>query len=254
MKKILLNIIYLFSKSSLISLIAKKIIDYKRNENNCEITTNGELDFILKNKDNFNIIFDVGANVGEWTELINKYTDNKAKIYSFEPSKQTYKTLSSNKFGDNIILKNIGLGENNETKEFYIFGDDSTLNSAFDRGIEMNHTKEQADFEKLDDFCKKNNIDHISFLKIDTEGNELSVLKGAEEFIKNGKIDFIQFEYGGTYIDAGFMLKDVFNFFKNTPYKIYKMKKHGLQEIDSYNHDLESFQYSNYIAKLIKND
>ena len=252
MKKILTKIIYLLSRSTLLYKASRKIVDHHKNENNCELPTNGEGDFIEKNKKDFKVIFDVGANIGEWTELVSKIIPD-AKVYSFEPSAQTYKTLIQKKFSDNVKTFNLGLGEKSETIDFFIYGEDSTLNSAFDRNLKNNnlHSKtEKAEFKTLDSFCAEQNISRICFLKIDTEGNELSVLKGAEHYLAQGKIDAIQFEYGGTYIDANILLKDIFAFFDGKPYTLYKMMQSGLKECPSYNPEFENFQYANYIAKL----
>ena len=101
-------------------------------------------------------------------------------------------------------------------------------------------------------FCEGNKIEKISFLKIDVEGNELSVLKGAEKYISAGKVDYIQFEYGGTFIDAHILLKDVFEFFKNKPYTISKMMSSGLKTTPTYSREFENFQYANYVAILKK--
>ena len=255
MKKLAKKIISLLSKSESLSQFSKKIVDYHENENNCEIETNGELDFIKKNKDNFKVIFDVGANVGEWTSLVSTMAP-QAEIYSFEPSKQTFKILSSKTFNDKVNLFNIGLGEKNETKDFFINEKDSTLNSIFSRNTDREKSgdskTEKAIFETLDSFCEKNKIDRISFLKIDTEGNEFSVLRGAARHIKEGRIDAIQFEYGGTYIDANILLKDIFEFFENTPYFIFKLKQNGLKPCPIYTESLENFQYANYVVKLNK--
>lgn len=256
MKKILKKIIFALSKSELLYRFSKKITDYHRNENNCEIETNGELDFIKKNKNNFKTIFDVGANVGDWTALVSDIMP-EASIYSFEPSERTFGILSRQNFNKNVSLHNIGLGEKNETKDFFIYTNDSTLNSVFsrdvkDKDLEQNTKIEKAIFETLDSFCTKNNIKNISFLKIDTEGNELAVLKGAEQYIKDGRIDAIQFEYGGTYIDAENFLKDVFKFFEDKPYMISKMMQNGLKDCHTYEEDFENFQYANYVA-ILKN-
>lgn len=256
MKKIAKKIISFLSKSKFLYRFSKKIIDYHRNENNCEIETNGELDFIKKNKKNFKTVFDVGANIGEWTALVSDIMP-ESRIYSFEPSKHTFEILSKQNFNNKVSLHNIGLGEKNETKDFFICTNDSTLNSVFHRDIKNETLKqdvrtENAVFETLDSFCVKNNINNISFLKIDTEGNELSVLKGAEQYIKGSRIGAIQFEYGGTYIDAKVLLKDVFKFFEDKPYSIFKMMQNGLIECNKYVEESENFQYANYVAVLRK--
>jgi len=256
MRKIAKKIISFLSKSDLLYKFSKKIIDYHRNENNCEIETNGELDFIEKNKKEFKTIFDVGANIGEWTKLASGIMP-EARIYSFEPSRNTFETLLKEDFSKQVGLYNIGLGERNEIKDFFIHINNSTLNSVFSRNIKEESSKqgarvEKVKFETLDSFCIKNNINNISFLKIDTEGNELSVLKGAEQYIKEGRISAIQFEYGGTYIEAKILLKDVFKFFEDKPYNIFKMMRDRLKDCNTYTEDLENFQYANYVA-ILKN-
>ena len=109
---------------------------------------------------------------------------------------------------------------------------------------------EIVNFDTIDNFCETKFIDKISFLKIDVEGNELNVLLGAQKLISSGKINYIQFEYGGTYIDAKILLKDIFEFFKNKPYTINKIMQKNTKEIKEYNQILENFQYSNFLAIL----
>ena len=45
--------------------------------------------------------------------------------------------------------------------------------------------------QSLDNFCKKNKVSHIDILKIDTQGNEDNVLKGAKKLLKKKKIKLI---------------------------------------------------------------
>lgn len=250
MKNIFKKILYILSRSKILCKISSKIIDYCENQNNCDIETNGEAYFIDTHKDNFKVVFDVGANIGEWSNYIYKIKPD-CNIYSFEPSKKTFEILQSNIDNERNKIYNIGLGDKNETITFYNYVNDSTLSSISKRD-EGEFNTELADFETLDNFCEKNSIDEISFLKIDTEGNEFSVLKGSEELISKGKIKYIQFEYGGTYIDANILLKDIFDFFKNKPYKIYKIMQKDIKEIKEYDPELENFQYSNYVA-ILKN-
>jgi len=252
MKNLIKKTLYTISRSETFSKICRKVVDYSRNENNCDIETNGEGDFIKKHSDDFSVVFDVGANIGEWSNLISDMLPS-GKIYSFEPSRKTFSTLERNIKKENILAFNLGLGDKTEQKVFYNYGDDSTLNSSINRVIKSHtQTMETVDFDTLENFCQEKNIERISFLKIDVEGGELSVLKGSEKFIVAGKINYIQFEYGGTYIDAKILLKDIFAFFENKPYEIYKMMQKNLQKINQYDPELENFQYANYLAILKK--
>jgi len=225
MKKIKQKIIYLISRAEIIYKISKKITDYHNNNNNCDIRTNGEGYFIEKHKETFDIVFDVGANIGEWSQY----------MYNAKPNSKIY---------------NLGLGKEKENKIFYNYGEESALNSQIERKSIMKKSyEEDVKFDTLDNFCGENSIDNISFLKIDVEGGELDVLKGSVGKISSGKIDYIQFEYGGTFIDARVFLKDIFDFFEDKPYTIYKITQNGLKKINKYDPSLDNFQYSNFIAK-----
>jgi len=249
MLKIIKKILYVISRSKTLTKVGKKILDYNRNENNCDFETNGEAYFVRNNILKFNIIFDVGANIGEWSNYMSKLSPAN-KIYSFEPSKKTFQTLGENIRNKNILPFNIGFGEKQEDKVFYNQNYNSTLNSSIKRESLNDTYEEIVQFDTIDNFCLINNINNISFLKIDVEGNELNVLIGAQKLIEAGKIDYIQFEYGGTYIDADIFLKDIFDFFKNKPYLIHKIMQKDIIKIEKYDQELENFQYSNFLAIL----
>lgn len=236
------------SRPLVIGNIAQRIVNHHRNENNANIASNGELAFIENHKKDFNVVFDVGANIGEWTTLISAVSP-KASIFAFEPSAHTFESLKKNcSTLKNVRLENIGLGDANEQKSFYIYGEDSVLNSAIKRDNIQQEKTETVIFKTLDTFCKENDINHISFLKIDTEGNEVYVLRGAEDMIKKGAVDYIQFEYGGTYISSHLLLKDIYEFFKDKPYKIYKLMANGIASRAEYKEEYENYQYANYVA------
>ena len=84
-----------------------------------------------------------------------------------------------------------------------------------------------------------NNINHIDFLKIDTEGYELNVLKVFEEYISY--IDIIQFEYGGTFLDNNTKLIDVINYLKQYNFNNFSyLTSEGLSLLTDYN---DHYQY-----------
>ncbi len=250
--KILRKLFYLISRNNFIYRVAKRLVFDHRGENNCEIDTNGEM-FVLKKYLNENdVIFDVGANVGDWTKTVLDIVPN-AIVHCFEPGHSTYNKLEQNIDSKNVVLNNFGLGSANEEKEFYIFDNDSTVNSLYLRDELVDKNKvvtEKVAIKKLDDYCFDNKIEKIDFLKIDVEGNEMEVLKGAERMLKEKNINIIQLEYGGTYIDAGIFLKDVFDYFNNYSFSFFKILPDRLDKVQ-YVKDLENFQYCNY---LIIND
>ena len=76
---------------------------------------------------------------------------------------------------------------------------------------------------------KKEKIDRISLLKIDTEGTEYDVLMGGKETLKQGKIDIIQFEFNEMNVYSRTFMKDFveilpkYEFFRLMPYGLYPM-------------------------------
>ena len=111
-----------------------------------------------------------------------------------------------------------------------------------------NLSTEMVSIERLDEFCREQNIAFIDFLKMDVEGYEMEVLVGSGEFLSKKKINVIQFEYGGANIDAKVLLKDLLELLISNGYKIYKMHSNFLEPIPSYDQTLENFQYKNFIA------
>jgi FkbM family methyltransferase len=146
-----------------------------------------------------NLLFDVGANTGQTRDWFRFYLP-KATIYCFEPVRSTFEQLKANADGDPLCMPvNEALGDEAGTKTIRLFeGDMTVLNSL--RDDVMNHVagarEETITVNTLDAFCKAQHIDKIDLLKIDTEGYEINVLKGASEMLQSGRISFVYCETG----------------------------------------------------------
>ena len=90
----------------------------------------------------------------------------------------------------------------------------------------------------------ENNIQSIDFLKIDTEGYEMNVLLGFNDYLNNIKI--IQFEYGGTFMDNGVKLIDVVNYLEqNGFHKFSYLSPNGPILIQDFQ---DHYQYCNIVC------
>ena len=200
-------------------------------------------------------VFDVGANIGSYTILLNSILKDELRIFSFEPSKKTYQTLVENtKQLSNVSAYNFGFG--NEEAKLTLFSnkDESGLASVYHRKldhlhIDMNKT-EEIEIKTIDGFCEQNNINHIHFLKIDVEGHEMKVLEGARNIINSKNIDFIQFEFGGCNIDSRTYFQDFFYLLKDD-YTIYRIVRNGIYPIKTYKEIYEAFMTTNYLAERL---
>jgi len=223
-----------------------------------EVSNSGEPQILKmirkKNRGTSPIIFDVGANKGQYANLIENVFHGNAYIYSFEPGKTTYNELLKNTaYIKNITQYNFGFGS--KEKEEYLNYDTagSGLASVYKRRLDHVHIpfeqKEKIEIKTIDDFCQKNTITSIDFLKIDVEGHELEVLRGAEHMIKKDAIRSIQFEFGGANIDSRTYFQD-FYYLLQDRYTIYRVLQDGIYEIKQYSELDEVFTTVNYFATL----
>lgn len=148
--------------------------------------------------DSIKTVFDVGANVGQSSRIYSEKF-KLAKIYAFEPVKSTFVELKTMVNGiRNIECFNIALGEKSQIVKIPIQGK-STLNSLSvvrNEGLYDGENLEEIQVETIDEILLEINQPTIDFLKIDTEGYEMEVLKGSESVLKNNQIKFLLLELG----------------------------------------------------------
>lgn len=220
---------------------------------NCDFLHNGEevvvSSFIKKN----DIIIDAGAHIGGWTESVIKATHGFCYIYAFEPVPHSYQKLEQlkNKYRNKVFTFNTALGsQDTELEMNYFFQRGSDCSTLFNRPVlsDVPVKKIKVLVTSLDKFTQEYAIEHINFLKIDTEGAEWEVLIGSRQLIEENKIDIIQFEYGGTYPDANITLAQVYDYLTSHNYMIFRIVPNGLIYIPVWDNALENATYSNYLA------
>jgi FkbM family methyltransferase len=202
------------------------------------------------------IIFDVGANQGDYTSnLLNHIAINDLQVWCFEPLLNTFQKLQSKHASkSNVFLNNIGFSNQNDTIPLYIDKNISEISSLFPLERESGAAEKLSDYElvsirKIDDFLAEKNIPYIDLLKLDIEGNELNALLGAGTAIQQGKIRSIQFEFGTCNIDSRTYFRDFWNLL-SPRYNLYRILRDGLQPITHYSEYEEVFTTINYFAEL----
>ena len=232
----------------------ERYLDTVNGNNLSNIYINGEWRFMNQNLKKCEVVFDIGANIGNWTKYALAVNEN-LKIHCFEPSKWTYKKLIKNNFPSNVICNNFGLSSIKGEKVLYILEQGSAGNSLYQKfDIENEESyilQDKTELIKLDtlnNYCKENNIEQIDFMKIDAEGHDYEVLKGGKNLIENRQVNIIQFEYGGCNIDSRVFLKDFFEFFDGMSYNFYKIYPDCVKHIERYDYKLENFKYQNWLV------
>jgi FkbM family methyltransferase len=195
------------------------------------------------------IVFDVGANTGEWTDsFLDLYIN--AEFYLFEPQKALSEYLKTKYSAmSNVPVVNLGIGEVPESR--VLFGDvaGSGLASLHQRNLDFFGIDffelEVVSVVNLDSFCKDNLLSP-TIIKLDIEGHEMFALRGAKKILQTTK--FVQFEFGGANINSRTFFRDFWYFFSELNFRIYRITKRGLHPIHNYQEQEESFTPTNYLA------
>lgn len=213
------------------------------------ILNNGILDdYILKNsflQNDKPVIIDVGGNAGYISLPLAKIYPN-SKIYSYEPDSRVFKKLVKNLelntditniFPYELALQDKDISSINFYQRDLLDGDFkinmglSTLSN-----ISLGKLKKTiVRASTIDNQVKKLKIKHVDFIKIDVEGNEIKVLKGAIKTI-NAFNPIIQYEFS-TAIDKlqGFKNSiQCFNFLSDLGYLQYKLVNESKKSIVRY--------------------
>lgn len=142
------------------------------------------------------VIFDVGANQGQTVVKLKKIFPSSS-IHAFEPSPGTFSKLKDNTAGlENAFLWNYGVGSSegklnlNENQ----CDDMSSFLELGEKGWGKVEKQVSVDVVTLDRFLEKHQIETIDLLKIDTQGFELEVLKGALQTLQSNQVRLLYFE------------------------------------------------------------
>jgi FkbM family methyltransferase len=155
------------------------------------------------------VVFDVGANRGQSIEFFLRVSQD-VEVYSFEPAHKIFESLREI-YGKSkgIYLFNIAMGSTEEQKIFFEHPFDETstfikpnVSSVWQSrkekilGIERGgvFSESLVEVSTIDRFCSDHQISRIDLLKVDVEGYELEVLKGATKILEQGIVKAIQIE------------------------------------------------------------
>ena len=197
------------------------------------------------------VIFDVGANVGTYSRLaLERLPD--VDLHCFEPSPQALARLrSALEDYPAVSVHPFGLGRVEETMAFYGDSAGSGLASVYlrrldHRGITVDRLGDVR-VRRLDDVLPELDIERVDLLKLDVEGHELAVLEGAARALGDGRVRAIQFEFGGTHIDARVFFRDFYDLLSPN-YRIHRVLRNGLWPLDTYREEDEVFVTANYLC------
>jgi FkbM family methyltransferase len=213
------------------------------------ITNNGELHVLQAlSSASLKVIFDVGANVGEWT-VAARAIHPAASIHCFEIVEETRAKLRQQTEHDPAItVCDYGLLDACGEIEVKTFAGQSDLATIYgDYPHLKNDEVVTCKVSTGDQYVREHDIERIDFLKMDVEGAEGCVLRGFERTIAAGRIAAIQFEYGQPNLVSGIMLRELYRLLMSHGYKIGKIYPNYV-DFRPYHLHYEDYRAANYLA------
>ncbi len=197
-------------------------------------------------------VFDVGAHHGDYARYI-KTLYPATDVHCFELSPGNIQSFRGNQENSAAGLKLHEFGLGATAGEFDIFESETQSQVVSLHAVSADARRSIGRIQRGDQFCAEEDIDRVVFLKVDTEGNDLEVLRGFGDLLVPGKIECIQFEYNECSVGAGVLLNDFFQLLEPAGYTLGKVYPRAV-EFGPYSIHLEDHRASNYCAVSRRSD
>jgi FkbM family methyltransferase len=205
------------------------------------------------------VIFDVGANIGEWSALIHQIYPN-ARIFLFEPQVACHQYIRGKNIPGYTLIPKVMSSSAGHSISFFSSEEKDKIASVYQRRDSYFDnrvfTAAEVPTETIDNIIQEYKITSIDFMKMDVEGHELDVLKGANKSLEEKIIKALSFEFGSGNINSRTYFHDFWDLLTPIGYSIYRiLPSSRLLLMKEYYEDCEYFRgVTNYVATLNRND
>jgi FkbM family methyltransferase len=198
-------------------------------------------------------VADVGANVGRWSESMlaaaskaGRETD--LRLHAFEPDSGAFARLAETLGGRPASVNRTALSDREGTSLFHMVGPAAGRNSLYPLPDAGRTAQETVVTTTLDSYAERSGIARFALVKVDAEGHDLAVLRGARALLAERRIRVAQFEYNHRWVFARFFLRDAFELLLEFGYRVGKLTPRGVEFYPGWDPDLETFAEGNYLA------
>jgi FkbM family methyltransferase len=188
---------------------------------------------------------DVGAHEGTWTELLLRYAAPGARGVCYEPHPVTAGTLRARSGAGwpvEVVQAALGAAAGPAT-----LVEEPASTQLAHVGTGPGRAGLVVEMRTLDAEVERLGWERVDLLKIDAEGHDLHVLRGARGLLARQALGAVQFEYGSGWPAAGSTLAAAGELLAGFGYELFLLRSTGLHA-PRYERFGEHFRYSNYVA------
>lgn len=224
-----------------------QVIRYRLGESD-DSMRNGEALFLRAAAPHFATAIDVGANVGGWTtQFLNARGSSPTTILLVEPQPRIARALRDT-VGHLAGVEVIEAAAGDAPGSLVLHESTDSELSSFVRADDVPYAgTREVQVTTIDQEVAARRWDGVDLLKIDAEGYDLHVARGASGLLAQGRIKAVQFEYNRSWAAAGSTLAAAYEFFRKHDYQVFLLRGDGLYEL-RYEIYGEYFAYSNFVA------
>ncbi len=193
------------------------------------------------------VAFDVGANEGAWSRALLARAPALEHVYCWEPAEGPYERLRATLGSERRVeLIRAAVSERAEVEAEFFEAPGSQASSMFAPAALGSHPI-TVPMVCLDDEIERLGHAVVDLVKIDAEGADLLVLRGARRSLEAQRIRLVQFEYHQPWLHAGATLHAALELLDAAGYDAYLLNGHGLCRFDG-RRAPEIFHYMNFVA------
>jgi len=200
-------------------------------------------------------VVDVGASVSQWSDAMRCAARQLGQLddldlHAFEPSSYTFARLSAALEGQRVSLHQVALGDRSGQSTLHVVAPGAGTNSLHAQpDVPDGATTEEVATTTLDAYSDFTGIQHVTLVKIDTEGHDLAVLRGARRlFADSAHHDHTIRVQPPRWLYSRSFLYDAFDLLEPFGYRLKKLTPRGVEFYRGWDADLETFVEGNYLA------
>jgi FkbM family methyltransferase len=196
-------------------------------------------------------VLDIGANQGYYTLLASQRVGTNGRVVAFEPSPREREALEFHlrlNSCSNVSIEALALSDYEGDADLYLVkGKETGLNSLKPPAVRQELLERvRVEIRPLDNWLDEQKIERVDFVKLDVEGAELSVLKGAAKVLGGEKAPVILIEVANIRtMPWGYKVDEIIRYLRESGYELFEIEEDGsleaLREVDERERNLAAF-------------